>query len=164
MDINKEIVTIVNNNNKIIGYIPRFLNQSNLVRIAATLVFRSNGKIIISQISENKKVGAGMWTYSSAGHVEKEPIEKAAIRELKEELGIEAKLDSFLGISRIKDKSFHYVYKVIYDGAINFDKFEIADVKELSIEEIDNLIKETPEKFTENFKIIFKKITIAENK
>ena len=90
------------------------------VRIAAVLVFNENNEILLQKVSTKKKKDAGKWSYSAAGHVNAgEDYPMAALRELKEELGIDGEIEDYIGLSRTIDpitkqkKSFHRAYKVI---------------------------------------------------
>lgn len=100
---------------------------------------------------------AGKWSYSAAGHVEEgEDYQTAALRELKEELGIDGKIEDYIGLSRTVDpvtkqrKSFHRAYKVIHNGPFDFDKEEADEIRFFSKEELSSMIKNHPEMFKAN--------------
>ena len=127
------------------------------VRIAAILVFNENNDILLQKVSAKKKKDAGKWSYSAAGHVDAgEEYTTAALRELKEELGIDAKIVEYIGLSRtidsvtMKKKSFHRVYKVIHNGPFIIDKNEADEVKFFSVEELSSMKKSHPEYFKAN--------------
>ena len=74
------------------------------MRIAVVLVFNTKGEIILQQVAFTKKKDAGKWSYSAAGHVDAgEDYPTAALRELKEELGIDAEIEEYIGLSRSID-------------------------------------------------------------
>lgn len=127
------------------------------VRIAAVLVFNTKGEIILQQVASTKKKDAGKWSYSAAGHVGVgEDYPTAALRELKEELGIEAEIEKYIGLSRSIDpitqqkKAFHRAYKVIHNGPYIYDKTEADAIQAFSPETLINMIKAHPENFKQN--------------
>ena len=127
------------------------------VRIAAVLVFNDNNEILLPKVSSKKKKDAGKWSYSAAGHVDAgEDYPTAALRELKEELGIDGEIEDYIGLSRTVDpitkqkKSFHRAYKVIHNGPFHFDKDEADEIKFFSLENLSALTKTHPEQFKAN--------------
>lgn len=127
------------------------------VRIAAVLVFNDKNEILLQKVSLKKKKDAGKWSYSAAGHVDAgEDYPTAALRELKEELGIDGKIEDYIGLSRTIDpitkqkKSFHRVYKVKHNGPFIFDKEEAEEIQFFSIEKLAIMTKTHPEKFKLN--------------
>ena len=127
------------------------------VRIAAVLVFNDNNEILLQKVSSKKKKDAGKWSYSAAGHVDAgEDYPTAALRELKEELGIDGEIEDYIGLSRTVDpitrqkKSFHRAYKVIHNGPFDFDKNEADEIKFFSLEKLSALTKTHPEQFKAN--------------
>ena len=86
---------------------------------------------------------------------------EGAKRRLKEELGIEAELT----------EKFHFIYKADvggnlweherdhvftgnYDGEFTLNKDEVSEIRYISMENLDQEMKEYPENFTPWFKII----------
>ena len=127
------------------------------VRIAAVLVFNGNNDILLQKVSAKKNKDAGKWSYSAAGHVDAgEDYPTAALRELKEELGIDAEIEEYIGLSRTidpttkKKKSFHRAYKVIHNGPFVLDKNEADEVRFFSIENLSSMTKSHPECFKAN--------------
>ena len=127
------------------------------VRIAAVLVFNDLGEILLQKVSSKKKKDAGKWSYSAAGHVDAgEDYPTAALRELKEELGIDGEIEDYIGLSRTIDpvtkqkKSFHRAYKVIHNGPFDFDRKEADEIRFFSIPKLSSMIKAHPEMFKAN--------------
>src|SRR3989338_6038362 len=101
----KEYLDIVNENNKIIGKADREdIHSKKLThRTVFVLVFNSRNELYIKKRSLKKDLYPGFWEISASGHINSgENIYKAAERELKEELGIKAKLKRIM-----KFKSFN---------------------------------------------------------
>ena len=68
------------------------IENGRLHRAVAVLVVRNGGGLLLQQRSKRDQWHPGLWTLSSTGHVRKgESYDDAAARELREELGIEAK-------------------------------------------------------------------------
>ena len=64
-----------------------------LHRAVAVQVVRSSGLFVLQQRSRRDLWHPGLWTISSTGHVKKgEAYESAAVREMKEELGLSAEV------------------------------------------------------------------------
>ena len=163
-----EMVAHVDDFDQVIDIVPREVAQKNgyNVRIAAVLVFNSKGQIVLQKISRNKK-DAGKWNYSAAGHVNaNEDYPTAALRELKEELGIDGKIEAYIGSTRTIDpitkqkKSFHRAFKVNHDGPYVFDKNEADDIKAFSKEELILMIRQNPNDFKQNLLDILVQIGI----
>ena len=128
--------------------------------IAGTFLFNSKGNIILQKIALTKKNDAGKWSYSAAGHVDAgETYEQAALRELKEEMGIQVNDLTFVGKDYMlkdgKPRSFHHVFRVISDDLIIPDLSEIAEVREFTIPELKRLVQQNPEQFKDIFVKIF---------
>lgn len=126
------------------------------IMIAGVLLFNSRGNLILHRISHHKKVDAGRWSYSAAGHVDAgETYEQAAKRELKEELGVEAQIDSFVGKTYTEREgrlvAFHHVFKVISDESVTPDPNEIEEIREWSVPELRQAIAQRPEEFSAAF-------------
>ena len=133
------------------------------MKLISGCIIEKDGKILMVQ--EGLAHCYGQWNFP-AGHVDElEKITDAAIREVKEETGLEVKLKGVLPICEIKKKSeIHVIIRFtaeIIGGEINFDGEEILDAKWFSIEELENM----PEDKLRDYKL-FKSIlnSFKENK
>ena len=132
-------VIVVNENDEIIGTMPKDEAHKNgtLHRIAVIFVENSKGDILIQHRAD------GYLDHSSAGHVDVgESYEKAAYRELSEELGIKEVKLSYLGHGMTKNE--------IYPGGKKsshvFDIFScVAEPAELQIDEVNSVYWAKPE-------------------
>lgn len=91
-----EILDIVNENDEIIGQLPKetiHAGKRILHREIGVLIYNDRGKILIQQRSLKKEFFPGSWTTTAVGHVPagKTP-EEAAHMELKEELGFDTEM------------------------------------------------------------------------
>jgi len=66
----------------------------NTIEVAAGLVFR-NGKLLISQRPEGAHL-AGLWEFPGGKREPNETFEECLIRELREELGIDARIGELI--------------------------------------------------------------------
>lgn len=92
-DPQDEVFDVVDDNDVVIGTTTRgqaHADPSLVHRSVAILVFR-NGKVFLQQRSATKDTYPGYWACSATGHVDSgEDYDQAAVRELREELGITA--------------------------------------------------------------------------
>jgi isopentenyldiphosphate isomerase len=118
-------------------------------------IFTDEGNILIQKRSKKKELNPGVWDVSVAGHVKfNENIKKAAKRETLEETGININTKDLLKIGVYRsinihptaiDKEFFHTYILKIDkNSINlgFKNNEVDDLKFISIEEMESLIKE----------------------
>lgn len=118
-------------------------------------IFTEEGNILIQKRSKKKELNPGVWDVSVAGHVKfNENIKKAAKRETLEETGININTKDLLKIGVYRsinihptaiDKEFFHTYILKIDkNSINLDfkNNEVDDLKFISIEEMESLIKD----------------------
>ena len=118
-------------------------------------LYTKNGEILLQQRSHKKAIFPLLWDVSAAGHIDAgEPFEHAAIRETREELGLELKPEELtkIGVHKhastyangsIKDFEFHHVYvselKVKIES-LNPQEEEVEALKLVSINEFKTLL------------------------
>ena len=118
-------------------------------------IFTEEGNILIQKRSKKKELNPGVWDVSVSGHIKfNENIKKAAKRETLEETGININTKDLLKIGVYRsinihptaiDKEFFHTYILKIDkNSINLDfkNNEVDDLKFISIEEMESLIKE----------------------
>jgi len=118
-------------------------------------IFTDEGNILIQKRSKKKELNPGVWDVSVAGHIKfNENIKKAAKRETLEETGININTKDLLKIGVYRsinihptaiDKEFFHTYILKIDkNSINlgFKNNEVDDLKFITIEEMESLIKE----------------------
>lgn len=163
-DNQEEILDIVNENDEIIGQLPKEIIHSGirvLHREIGVLVYNDQNEILIQQRNFKKKFFPGSWTTTAVGHVPsgKTP-EEAAHMELLEELGFDTEL-KFVE-KRKYDSGKHLSFGYLFIGkfpkntqiVINTD--EVEKIQFISREEatkmentgeIDYHTKETLDKY-----------------
>ena len=143
------------NNEKIIGTAERdYIHKNNLWhREIAVWVMNENNELLLQRRSSNKKQGANKFSIV-AGHIginEKEI--SAAVREVKEEIGLNATESDLNLIGIFKSEyennncfSYNYIIKTnrkIEDMTIQED--EVSELKYISIEELEERINKQDE-------------------
>jgi isopentenyl-diphosphate delta-isomerase len=129
--------------------------------IIRVFVINKNNELLLQKRSQNMRIAPGCWDQSAGGHVDEgETFDAAAKRELKEELGVIAPLEK-VGEMYFEEsygekhlKSYEHYYKCDYDGEINVEPHEVAEVQWISFHKLEKQVHESPESFTEFVKII----------
>ena len=111
-------------------------------RIVSGIVLRKDNKILlIKEVLEDKKEH---WIFPGGGVDFGESVENAALREVKEEIGIDVEIKDFLGFKEIIRPQFDYhsiIFFFIADPLNNeISKIEkVLDAKYFTINEAKNL-------------------------
>lgn len=136
-----EEVDLVNERDIVIGSstLGECLAKGLLHRAVAVLVVRSSGKFLLQRRSFKDKWHPGLRTISSTGHVRKgESYGGAAARELREELGFEAKLDRLgkyllppLSSEGLTEREWVTFYQARSDSPCRIDPVELDSVEEV---------------------------------
>ena len=117
-------------------------------------LYTKQGEILLAQRAASKSIYPLLWDVSVAGHVDaSETIEHAAIREVKEEIGLDLIENNLhkIGVSEcfqsypngIVDNEFHHTFISELNVEIkdlSLDKNEVEDVKLVNLHEFQNLI------------------------
>lgn len=126
---------------------------------AVVLVYNSKSELALQLRGHLDKKYPLHWDFSAAGGIEKdEPPEKAAARELFEEIGINSPL-SYVGEYLYQDEKgndYLYVYKTVYDGEFKPDGIEVDEVKYFSKENIQKML-DTGAKFHPELPFLWEK-------
>lgn len=142
---NDEVIILVDKYNKIIGDVPRRLMNfgKDYHRVTYILVFNHAGNLIIQKRTNNKAFCPGYYGITTGGVVEKdESYIDSAHRELQEELGFDAPLESqgvFLTEGegfKIWGKVFTCYYDPLVQGEITLQTKEVASIHEMNITSI----------------------------
>ena len=124
--------------------------------ISAVGLINNKGRLLIQKRSKTKKVEPDIWDLSGTGHIDVgETPEKAAIRELEEELGIVVNEDELLLIGTYLNKITlteevnlnHYTYlfivkKDIEINEIKKEKKEVSDVVYVDKKQFIKMVKD----------------------
>lgn len=158
-----EVFEVFNEKNQLVGTAPRSeVHKKGLIhRGANVFLMNSEGRIFLHKRSENKDTLPGHWGMSMGEHLKPgETFEQAAVRGLKEELGVmKVKLTLLRGPKYLPytysdgkiDNEFDALFLAETGEKLVLDKEEIAEGKFFTEEEIDEEITRGERKFTPNF-------------
>ncbi|MBI5634593.1 MAG: NUDIX domain-containing protein [Nitrospirae bacterium] len=115
-------------------------DPSLIHRVVHVMVFNSQGNLLLQKRSKNKDIAPGKWDTSVGGHVNPgEEIHDAAVREMKEELGIEQSdlqfLYSYL-FRNHRESELVSTFSCIGEGEVQFNAEEIDEVRFWSMNSI----------------------------
>lgn len=158
-----EYLDLVDENDNVIGKEDRniiYKNEWRNFRVINIMITTSDNKIIVPKRSGNRRVFPNCYDCSVGGHVSSgETYEYAAYRELEEELGItNVKLEEigYFKPYELNTSAFSKMYKLKYDGKLNYDKDGIQEIYYMTKEEIRKLIEEDPTQFKGDYPKLFK--------
>ena len=104
----------------------------------------SQGKMLVTQRNPNLKAG-GLWEFSGGGVLAGETTLQAAIREVKEEIGVEIAANELTLIHTFRHRKYFmdvYLVKKDFDiRSIVLDKDEAINAKWVSKKELQDMIK-----------------------
>ena len=160
-----ETLDVVDEKNEVIATASRKECHEKKLRHRGVQVFIINeeGDFFIQKRSPKKDVFPGLYEGGITGHVlSGEKCVEAAIRELKEELGIEVKESDLKEMFRFKmlfenEHELITAYILDYDNAIKIDHNEVISGEFLPIDEIKQKIKKNDKEFSPAFLIGFDK-------
>jgi len=167
-----ELIDIVDENNKIIEkqLKSKAHKEGLLHRVAHVWIYNSKGEILLQLRAKNKPLFPNVWDVSAAGHITAgEEVIISALREIKEEIGLQLKekdLDYGYIIrtsssgENFQNEEFAYTYFYKFDGDVfklKLQEEEVQQVKFFSFEEIENMLNNNPE-FLTPYPFVFKRM------
>lgn len=150
-----ELIDIVDENGNFTGEVME-KNQAHDLNLlhweVATFIVNSKGQTLLQRRSANKRFNPNMWAVC-AGHVDSgEKLESAALREIKEELGIDVNpkdlylLDDKQVKKRESNSHILRWYYVVYDNDdFKIELNELSEVKWFEIDEVIDMINKNDE-------------------
>lgn len=114
------------------------MNQEHIILVVSVTIYK-NEKVLIVQ--ETKPIAFNKWNFPSGRIEYGEDIQKAAIREVKEETGYDVKLTNTTGIYNFKSATnnqvilFHFTSEMI-GGSIHLREKEISASKWIRLENL----------------------------
>ena len=146
--------------------------EGNFHRTVHVWIINDKNELLLQKRSATKKTHLNCWDISGAGHIKAgETISDGAIRELKEELGVEIEEKDLQYITTIKstknpkNMEFQYVYLLRCNKKIEeyiFEDGEVSDVKYIFYKDLEKMVEEKVEGLlihVEEYKSLFKYIT-----
>lgn len=136
-------------------------SQGLIHRIVRVMLEDENGLVLLQKRSADKPLYPNCWDESVSGHVDAgESYDEAAMRELKEELGIEVSLtkvgtyyvDFVWKDYKLKRFNAFYRGKIMHQAVLKLSAEEVAGTQWFTIAEVKNLIKHDPEHVTDGLR------------
>ncbi|MDD5580626.1 MAG: NUDIX domain-containing protein [Methylobacter sp.] len=160
--MHNELLNVVDEYDRVIDIRPRHVIHASGLRHRAVhiLVFNDLGQLFLQKRSMKKDLHGGLWDTSAAGHVDAgENYESCAIREAKEELGIDvANIEPLfkLPATRAIGMEFIQVYRCLHNGPFTLAADEIDEGNWFSITEIAAFTAVDEPRLTVTFKTIWR--------
>lgn len=169
----EDFVVHVDSDDKVVGFVPKLEAHQKAIlhRAISVLIFDSEGNWILQKRADDKYHSAGLWTNTCCSHpLPGEKVLEAAERRLQEEMGMSCFLE----------KLFAFEYRADFDNGLteheldhvfigNSDKdpkinpSEASDWRKITTENLLQEINDTPEIYTEWFKIIVPKVIVQQS-
>lgn len=164
-----EKVILVDANDTMIGEMEKIEAHklAQLHRAVSVFVFNSKGQLLLQKRALNKYHSPGLWTNSACTHPKPgESNMDAAIRRLREEMGIEVKqlIKVFDFIykeefnNELTEYEFDHVFVGVSDKIPNPESSEVLDFQYIDTNAVLEKISKKPEKFTVWFKKIIERV------
>lgn len=160
----EEHVVLVSEKDEVIGTMEKMEAHEKgvLHRAFSVFLFNEAGEMLLQKRAAGKYHSPNQWTNAVCSHPRiDETYHEGAKRRMSEELGIDAELSekfSFLYKADVGqnlwEHELDYVFTGNFSGAVNLNEDEVAEIRYVSMEELDNEMNKNPENFTEWFKII----------
>ncbi|MDV7695326.1 isopentenyl-diphosphate Delta-isomerase [Chryseobacterium soli] len=160
----EEFVVLVTPEDEVLGLMEKQQAHINglLHRAFSVFLFNSKGEMLLQKRASGKYHSPNQWTNAVCSHPrEGETYLEGANRRLKEELGIEADLsEKFNFIYKadvgkgLWEHELDYVFIGNHEDQFDLNKDEVEEVRYISMADLDREIMNSPENFTEWFKII----------
>lgn len=137
-----------------------------LHRAFSVFIFSEDGKMLLQQRALDKYHCAGLWTNACCSHpFPDEAIKDAAVRRLKEEMGIQTgveKIFDFVYRSQLDngliEHEFDHVFVGKYTGEIPFNPAEVMNTRYLALADLEERVAREPETFTPWFKLALPRV------
>ena len=166
----EELLAVVDEFDRVIGTcVRRVVHAKGLMhRAVHILVFDDSGRLFLQKRSINKDLHPGLWDTSAAGHVNAhEDYASGAVRELREELGIDHE-SCLLPLFKIpptveNGMEFVQVYRVTHNGPFELAADEIDEGAWFTPALIDARVEVDAPELTPTFKIIWRQRATMNN-
>ena len=161
----EEIFDVVNEQDEVVGRNTRAeVHRLGLRhRAVHVLVFNSKGEIFLQKRSQTKDTFPGAWDSSAAGHLDcGEDYDGCAIREMREELGIDAQHPPkrLFRITACAETGMEHVWVHRYEseGPFILHPEEIETGQWFTPAHVSNWIHERPQDFASALVLIWKRL------
>jgi isopentenyl-diphosphate delta-isomerase len=163
-----DLVILVNEKDEEVGVMEKLQahRKGLLHRAFSVFLFNSAGQLLLQRRAEGKYHSGGLWTNTCCSHPRPgESIENAAVRRLKEEMGITCDLKKeFSFIYHIDfgdglyEHELDHVFTGICDIPVAPNPDEVMDWQYIGVEELKKDLKFNGEKYTKWFRIVAERV------
>lgn len=164
--MNEEIFDVVNDNDEVVGQLPRSVvhRHGHRHRAVHVLVFDARGRLFLQKRSLAKDSHPGAWDSSASGHLDAgEDYDAAALRELREEIGLtpSAPLEPLFKIAACPGTGAEFVrvYRCQSEGPFTLQASEIERGDWFTPAQIIDWIARNPADFAPSFILIWNQWT-----
>ena len=168
-----EIFDIVNESDEVIGSATRGEVHARKLchRAVHVMVVGEDGRIFLQKRSMRKDTAPGRWDSACSGHVDSgEDYRVAAVRELKEEIGLVVggpeTLTPLFRLSPCEDTGWEFVwiFQIRSDGPFVLNPAEIEGGRWISAEELSEGLNDKPQEFTRALRCLWERYTLMEGR
>ena len=166
--MNPNEVILVDENDEILGEMEKMEahRKGLLHRAISVLIFNSKGEWLLQQRASQKYHSPLLWSNTACTHpMRGEEIEQAAHRRLMEEMGMKSslkKIFSFKYRAELDQDMIEHELDHVFIGETadlpKINKEEVESYRYVSTTELQQEINESPNQFTEWFKILFDRV------
>lgn len=160
----EEHVVLVSEKDEVIGTMEKMEAHEKgiLHRAFSVFLFNEAGEMMLQKRAAGKYHSPNQWTNAVCSHPRiDETYHDGAKRRMREELGIDAELSEKFNFvykadvgQNLWEHELDYVFTGNFSGAVKLNEDEVAEIRYISMEELDAEMNKNPENFTEWFKII----------
>ncbi len=152
-----ELFDVVDGDDRVIGQATRseVHNRGLLHRASHVFVFNTDGQLLLQKRSATKDAYPLCWTSSCSGHLDAgETYEIAAVRELNEEIGLEADVEFLVKLSASPETSNEHtaLFRATCDDSPQADPTEVAELQWQELDQWYRVLVENPERFDPPFR------------
>lgn len=166
--MSEEQVILVDADDREVGVMGKMAahREGKLHRALSVFIFNSEGKWLLQKRASGKYHSGGLWTNACCSHPRPgEDNAIAATRRLQEEMGLSCELKfqfSFVYRAEVGDElvehELDHVFIGTTDSVPKVNPHEASDWSYYTTEELAVHLKETPERFTKWFQLIYQRV------
>lgn len=159
-----EKVVLVDREDNEIGLMDKMQahKENRLHRAVSVIIFNSKGEILLQKRAERKYHSPSLWTNAACTHPRQgEENINAAVRRLKEEMGLSSKLEKVYSFiyqvdleNGLSENEFDHVFFGVSDEIPNLNPKEVDDFSYVNFKTLLDDININPNSYTSWFKII----------